>query len=111
VRSAVSPAAACRPRSRGHLNSPVQGLYTRKRVYDAVVGLDTFQPWLDRVVHFPEAIIYQIYQQIPAEWFEDDVGELSAFLVTLMARRKRARMLVTDCRRANPHPFPKWKSA
>ncbi len=35
-------------------DSPLQGLYARRVVYEGVRSLDDFQPWLDRVVHFPE---------------------------------------------------------
>ena len=34
-------------------DSPLQGLYFRPMVYRGVRGLDDFQPWLDRIVHFP----------------------------------------------------------
>jgi hypothetical protein len=91
-----------------HVNSPVQGLYTRKQVYDTVVSLDDFEPWLDRIVHFPEAIIDQAFRQIPAEWFEDDACTLQAFFETLMLRRKHVPGLIVDCTRANRNPFRKW---
>jgi len=91
-----------------HVNSPVQGLYTRKRVYDSVMSLDDFQPWLDRIEHFPEAIIDEAFRRIPAEWFDDDAWELRAFLDTLMRRRKRVADLIVDCTHANPAPFPRW---
>jgi len=34
-------------------DSPLQGLYLRTNVYQSVRGWEDFQPWLDRVVHFP----------------------------------------------------------
>jgi HipA-like kinase len=42
-------------------DSPIQGLYLRKLVYEGVRSIDDFQPWLDQVVHFPEELIDQAY--------------------------------------------------
>jgi hypothetical protein len=38
-------------------DSPLQGLYFRPNVYQRVRGFDDFQPWLDRVVYFPDEIV------------------------------------------------------
>ena len=38
-------------------DSPLQGLYARRLVYESVRSLDDFQPWLEQVVHFPEEVI------------------------------------------------------
>ena len=35
-------------------DSPLQGLYARRLVYEGVKSLDDFQPWLDQAIHFPE---------------------------------------------------------
>ena len=45
--------------------SPLQGLYARRLVYEGVRSLDDFQPWLDQVVHFPEEAIDRAWKQIP----------------------------------------------
>ena len=37
--------------------SPVQGLYARSAVYQAVRSLDDFQPWLDRIARAPLATL------------------------------------------------------
>jgi hypothetical protein len=90
------------------LSSPVQGLYTRRQVYDAVVSLDDFQPWLDRIVHFPETVVVQAFRQIPSAWFGDDSGELQAFLEILMRRRRRVGDLIVSCTHSISNPFPRW---
>ena len=41
-------------------DAPLHGLYHRPMVYDGVKSLADFQPWLDRIVHFPEEIVDQI---------------------------------------------------
>jgi len=90
-------------------NSPVQGLYSRRLVYDTVASLDQFEPWLERVMHFPEEVVDQAYKQVPPEWIPGEQDELEAMLEHLMRRRKRVADLISDTRRAKQSPFPKWK--
>jgi len=89
--------------------SPIQGLYHRKLVYQSVSSLDDFQPWLDQVVHFPEAVVDQALRQVPPEWLEGDESQLESLLERLLRRRKRVPELIKDCRRANSSPFPNWR--
>jgi hypothetical protein len=89
--------------------SPVQGLYTRKRVYGRVASLDDFQPWLDRVVHFPEDTIDQAVKQIPPEWIAGDRDAFDRMMERLMRKRKGVPALISDVRRAKSEPFPNWK--
>jgi hypothetical protein len=88
--------------------SPLQGLYFRPSVYSCVKSWDDFQPWLDRVVHFPEEIVDQARKQIPPGWLEGDEELLDTLLEKLMARRKRVPDLIGDCRRGRVNPFPSW---
>ena len=53
-------------------DSPAHGLYLRKLVYEGVRSLDDFQPWLDRIAHFPEEVVDDAWKQIPPEWVEGD---------------------------------------
>jgi hypothetical protein len=89
-------------------DSPIQGLYSRKLVYENVRSLDDFQPWLDQIVHFPEEVIDEAYKQAPPEWLEGDEGGFEKLLEKLLRRRKRLPDLISDCRRAKANPFPKW---
>jgi hypothetical protein len=90
-------------------DSPLLGLYFRPSVYGGVKSLDDFQPWLDRVVHFPEEIVDQAQKQIPPHWLEGDEAALDSLLLKLMARRKRVPDLINDSRRGRINPFPAWK--
>jgi hypothetical protein len=90
-------------------DSPLQGLYFRLNVYQNVSSWDDFQPWLDRVVHFPEEVVDQAQKQIPPEWLAEDAGELEAMLGKLMSRRKRVPDLIRESRRGRVNPFPEWK--
>jgi len=90
-------------------DSPVQGLYPRKLVYDGVASLDQFEPWIERVVHFPEQVVDQAYKQVPPDWIRGDEDEFERLLETLMRRRKRVPDLISDTRRAKQSPFANWK--
>ncbi|MEQ1948764.1 MAG: HipA family kinase [Bryobacteraceae bacterium] len=90
-------------------DAPLHGLYHRPSVYEKVRGLDDFQPWLDRIVHFPEEIVDRAIRQIPAAWFEGDEDELNALLERLLRRRRRVPDLLEACRNARSGLFPNWK--
>jgi len=90
-------------------DSPLQGLYFRPDVYRSVKSVDDFQPWLDRVVHFPEEVVDEAQKQIPPEWLAEDAATLEAMLVKLMSRRKRVPDLIRESRRGRVNPFPAWK--
>jgi hypothetical protein len=89
--------------------SPVQGLYHRPLVYDAVTGFDDFQPWLDQVVNFPEEVVDEAFRQVPLEWLDGEGDALEELLEKLMKRRRRVPELIEDCRRAKPTLFPNWR--
>src|ERR1700687_1305746 len=87
-------------------DSPLQGLYFRPLVYRDVRGLDAFQPWLDRILHFPEEIVDQAVKQLPAGWLEGEEEALEKLLAQLMMRRKRVPQLIDECRQGRGNPFP-----
>jgi hypothetical protein len=90
-------------------DSPLQGLYFRPSVYQKTRGWDDFQPWLDRVVHFPEEIVDTAQKQIPAVWLAEDAAALQTLLEKLMSRRRRVPDLIRDSRSGRVNPFPEWK--
>jgi hypothetical protein len=90
-------------------DSPLQGLYFRPNVYQKVRGWDDFQPWLDRVIYFPEEVVDAAEKQIPPAWLAEDGGALQAMLAKLMSRRSRVPDLIRDSRRGRVNPFPEWK--
>ena len=89
-------------------DSPLQGLYARKLVYEKVRSMDDFQPWLDQVVHFPEAVVDRAFRQVPPEWLEGEEDEFERLLERLLRRRKRVPDLIADARQARVNPFPNW---
>lgn len=90
-------------------DSPLQGLYFRPNVYQNVHGWEDFQPWLDRLMHFPEEIVDGAQKQIPPEWVAEDAAALQTLLERLMSRRRRVPDLIRDSRRGRVNPFPEWE--
>jgi hypothetical protein len=90
-------------------DSPLQGLYARRMVYDDVQSLDDFQPWLQQVLHFPEEVMDQAWKAIPPEWIDGEEDELERLLERLYGRRELMPELIGACRQARLNPFPYWK--
>jgi hypothetical protein len=91
-------------------DSPVQGLYFRPLVYRSVRGMADFEPWVERIRHFPEEVVDQAVKQIPPAWLEEDGDELERLLDQLLARRGRVPDLIQACRTGRVDPFPSWGS-
>lgn len=89
-------------------DSPLMGVYFRPSVYTDVNGLGDFEPWLERILHFPESVIDQAMRQIPPAWLEGEEASLIKLLEQLMKRRKRLPDLLDSCRRAKGNYFPNW---
>ena len=89
-------------------DSPLQGIYPRRLVYDAVRSLDDFQPWLDQVIHFPEEVMDRAWKRIPPDWIEGEEDALQQLLERLFERRARLPELIAACRSTRVNPFPNW---
>ena len=61
-------------------DSPLQGLYCRTSIYEAVHSLDSFQPWLDMIENFPAEVIDLALKEIPRQWIGKDAPELETKL-------------------------------
>ena len=87
----------------------MRGLYTRQRVYEGVIGMESFAPWLERLeTRVTPGVFDELSKQIPPEWYEDNQDELYRLLETLDQRRARVRELLVDAKRSNRQPFPNW---
>jgi hypothetical protein len=89
--------------------SAIQGLYYRQLIYEKVNGLDAFEPWLERIRHFPEEVVDRAIHTMPRSWIEGDEDALERLLEQLLRRRARVGDLLADCRTARSNPFPAWK--
>lgn len=90
-------------------DSAAQGLYFRSQVYAAVRGLAAFEPWLERIRHFPEEVVDSAVRGIPRAWLEDEEEALEKLLDGLLRRRARVADLIESCRRERSDPFPAWR--
>jgi hypothetical protein len=89
-------------------DSAITGLYPRRVVYSSVRSIDDFQRWMDRIGNFPDEVLDKAERQIPPEWIDHDGDKLERVFETLLARRKRIRELIAECRNAPGRPFPQW---
>ncbi len=89
--------------------SPVQGLYPRRTVYEMVASLSAFEPWLEQVVNFPEEVIDRAWKRIPRDWLDGEDEAVERLLERLYERRKRVPALIAACRNARTNPFPNWR--
>jgi hypothetical protein len=89
--------------------SAITGLYPRRMVYESVKSIGDFDPWLSRVLNFPDDVIDRAIRQLPPEWVEDDFEALEKLLEALLRRKKRIAELIQGCRNAPGNPFPRWK--
>jgi len=91
-------------------DAPLRGLYSRHRVYDAVAGMEAFEPWLARLENrITERVLGEEAAQIPPEWYGGDWQELERLLERLYRRRERVRELIFSARNSGRDPFPNWK--
>lgn len=89
-------------------DSPLQGFYFRPLVYASVRSLEDFQPWLDRILFFPEEVIDDVFKQIPLAWLNGDAEDLEALLEKLLERRKKTPELIEASRHTRTNVFPNW---
>ena len=91
------------------VDSPLNGFHFRHSVYEKVCGWSDFEPWLDRVTHFPEEVVDAAAKQIPRDWITGEEDHLDALLNRLMGRRRRIAPLIDDAREKCKGSFPNWK--
>ena len=87
---------------------PLRGVFARNSVYRHVRGWDSFEPWLSRVETFAEERMWSIVQDVPPEWYGEDVSVLERLAEVMLERRSRVRDLVTAFRTSHRDPFPNW---
>jgi hypothetical protein len=91
------------------VDSPLHGYYFRPRVYEQVRGWDDFEPWLERVRHFPIEVVDAAARQVPREWLDGDEIEFENLLERLVERRRRVANLIEDSRSVRADRFPNWR--
>jgi hypothetical protein len=87
---------------------PLCGVYARDEVYAGVRGWESFEPWLSRIEHLDERVIWEIAQEIPPEWYADECDALDQLVNKLIRRRRIVRDLIQAFRDSPRRPFPGW---
>jgi hypothetical protein len=88
-------------------DAPLRGLYSRRRVYKRITGLDAFSPWLERIQELDAADLDRFCREIPLEW-QGNLDDLERLAEQLYRRRKRVVELLLAVKKSSANPFPKW---
>jgi hypothetical protein len=90
-------------------DAPLRSLYSNRRVYQSVTGMEAFDPWLDRLENcFTFEMLHEEARQVPPEWYGDDQDAWERLIERLYARRTRVRELIWSARNAVRDAFPNW---
>jgi hypothetical protein len=89
-------------------DAPLRGLYARNRVYQGVIGMESFAPWLQRLERMGEVALDEIGREIPSQWYADDYDALMRLLEQIYRRRHRLPDLILQSKKSNRQPFPNW---
>jgi len=90
-------------------DAPLRGLYSRNRVYQGVTGRESFGPWLERLEkRISERTLDEVMQEVPPEWYEDDLDSLLRLAEQLYRRRTVVPDLLLAAKTSNRRPFPNW---
>jgi hypothetical protein len=90
-------------------DAPVAGLYFRPRVYAGLQSWDDLEPWLARILAFPEEVVDDALRQMPADWLNGDRDALMRLLEKLLTRRKSVSELIDKTARERREFFPNWR--
>lgn len=89
-------------------DAPLRGVYARNLVYAAVVGWESFEPWLSRVETLAEEAVWRIAESVPPSWYGGDQREIERLTQALLMRRGQIRAAIVQFRESGRNPFPKW---
>lgn len=91
-------------------DAPLRGLYARNRVYEGVIGMESFAPWTERVERsVTERVLAEVIREIPPEWYEDDYDAVTRLVEQLYRRRTRVPELLLQAKNTTRQPFPNWR--
>jgi hypothetical protein len=91
-------------------DAPLRGLYARNRVYEGVIGMESFGPWLERLEkQITERVLAELAEEIPPAWYDDDYDALVRLLEQVYRRKERVPELILSAQRSNRQPFVSWR--
>ena len=91
-------------------DSPLRGVYPRNEVYADVRGWESFEPWLSRIENIDPAILWEIAESVPPEWYGSAVDDLEHLIEGLIKRRTMVRDLIDMFRTSSREPFQNWEA-
>jgi hypothetical protein len=77
-------------------DSPPQGLYPCRPVYEGDLSVQHFKPWLDRIDGLDAEFFQSLFDAIPPQWIAGEEEQVSTLLWKLQDRRYRLRGLVEE---------------
>jgi hypothetical protein len=90
-------------------DAPLRGLYSRNRVYEGVIGMESFAPWLERMEkQVTERVLAELGEEIPPAWYDDDYDALVRLLEQIHRRKARVPELLVAAQRCSRQPFRGW---
>ena len=91
-------------------DAPLRGLYARNRVYEGVIGMESFAPWLERMEkQITERVLAELGEEIPPSWYDDDYDALVRLLEQIHRRKARVPELLVAAQRSSRQPFVGWR--
>jgi hypothetical protein len=91
-------------------DAPRFGSYHSRLVYENVRSWNDLQPWLDKIMHYPEHRVSEVYRRIPTEWLEaDDKNAVESVMCELLNRRKHVPDLMTAYCDSPYRLFNNWR--
>ena len=90
-------------------DTPLRGVYARNRVYAAVNGWHSFEPWLSRIETMDAEKLWAIAEIVPPQWYGGDTSVIERLMEQMLLRRGRLRELITSFRDSHRQPFPMWE--
>jgi hypothetical protein len=90
-------------------DAPLRGLYSLPYAYEAVLGIETFAPWLQLLERkFDKQSLAQAAEEIPREWHAQTSNTLPALLDKLERRRASVVELLRSACARSPGHFRNW---
>lgn len=86
----------------------MRGLYLGAEVYDGIVSLESFEPWLSGITGLPSSVLDQAYASIPSTWLDGQRDQLESVLDELY-RRRQTPDLLRGVRDEFPTRFRSWR--
>jgi hypothetical protein len=90
-------------------DAPLRGLYARNRVYESVIGMESFALWITRAKRLGARDFDEMINEVPPEWYYDDRDSLLRLVEQLQRRVDRIEDLILEAKRSNRQPFPNWR--